>query len=81
MSNEILIMIFIMLCTYQCSQVLQKWRRGSQIFKSNQVSIFIGLLAGILAVLKYSRESVEELQRGQPFLFKVFLVPPILYET
>jgi hypothetical protein len=52
----------------------------AQIIKSNQVSIVIGILAGILAVLRYSKPSIDELKKGQAFLFKVFLVPPILFE-
>lgn len=69
-----------MISTYQCSQLLQKWRRAAQVIKSNQVSIVIGLIAGGFAVMKYSHGSIEEFRNGQAFLFKVFLVPPILYE-
>jgi hypothetical protein len=39
------------------------------------------MIAGGLAIAKYSSESLDEMRKGQAFLFKVFLVPPILYET
>lgn len=73
-------MLFIMICTYQCSQLLNKWPPAAKVIKPNQVSIAIGLTAGIIAMLRYSSSSLEELRKEQAFLFKVFLVPPILYE-
>jgi hypothetical protein len=38
------------------------------------------MIAGVLASMRYSDGTLEEIRKGQAFLFKVFLVPPILYE-
>lgn len=43
--------------------------------------MLVGILAGLAATYRYSESSIEELKKGQSFMFKVFLVPPILFEA
>lgn len=74
-------MIFLMICTYQAQQLTQKWKVASIVIKPNQIAMFVGILAGLAARYRYSSGSLEELRRGQAFMFKVFLVPPILFEA
>eukprot|EP00347_Sterkiella_histriomuscorum_P016682 403352261 len=79
LSTQILGMIIIMIITYQISTLLQKWRI-TKFIKTNQVSLIIGMIVGIITVYNYGEENIHEIRGGQAFLFKVFLVPPILYE-
>jgi hypothetical protein len=72
-------MIFIILIVYQGSTTLQRWRATAWL-KTNQVAMLIGMIVGMVAVSAYSRESIEEVRQSQAFLFKVFLLPPILFE-
>ena len=80
MSTQLLVMIFVMIMTYQIDQILSKFKLDMFI-TPNFFTVLLGLFLGIVAHWLYDEKSLGELRNFQPMAMQVLLVPPILFEA